>query len=371
MTFSIGHSFGRQYRNRTRSKRPIRKEHLLQRRQTSKPRQTNQKVNLQLTFKLQTQSCLLNCKHSWYHATICKHNSSYLKKLRILKDLISAQAAWAKETEEQCSFRELLEFEVEDSFLLDTRAMSKHLAREASMRFQFRRIFNQWIKKHYANHFFNDTDPITLSSPITRIQLFLPNQRGSYQFEASSLLESINTSLCHHEYLFPDPKLPKNPLTNLAFTIPQLLALTNALRSAGKSSWQLEGFLHHKCNLSKFKLYFLQAIRHVALQHYLQSCSDEAIEHCMDFIEFMYDHLDLWSPSTLAIINWGIHRMPSDPYIKSWKNAYKRYYEIHITYPALPIYDSMFTPVIQNIETLMSRSADIQRIGLERILQSS
>ena len=315
---------------------------------------------------------LFPCKYSYLEPDLANGPPTFSHRKTILKKYTTLRDRFLIESYEERQFRELVQI---DSLLPfyseEVRYLTKYIRDEQRTRFQMRRILINWLFKKYNSRYFNKEDPITLSEPESPVFLFNSKQRGSYRFELSSISQHITTSFIHHEYMFPIPQLPKNPLTNLEFTYGELIQLLKNIRKAGLSSWAIEGFIRCKYNLKQFKYKFYSVIKHEALSEYLVSVSDDAIDHFMEFVEFAYDAYDMYIPSINALLRWSARNIPNDPYIRKWKECYRQYYEINITYPALTFDDDRYASVYTTIGRLIIQKMDLSRLTLLRLMDNN
>jgi hypothetical protein len=318
--------------------------------------------NTNIVFK---DSLLLPCKYSCIGAHLSAVPPTYVSRKNVLKMFTDLRNKLLLETFEQREFRQLVRLDHLVPFYSDeVRYLTNYIKEEQRFRFQIRRLVNAYIYKKYSHRFFNKEDPVTFFEPETPIFLFNSKQRGSYVFDANSLSRLVTTSLIKHSYMFPSPQIPKNPLTNVEFTIAELIDIVSKLKSHKQSSWAIEGFISCKYILKKFKLKFLSVIKHEALSEYLKSTSDDAIDHLIDFIEFALDQYDIENPALLRVLRWIAKEVPDEPYIRKWKECYRQYYEINITYPSLTFDDDMYTNVYSTIGRLMFLREDITRVTL-------
>lgn len=361
--FSLGQSFS-YYSAKVANTRPIKKR---------KPR-TNSTIRRHLSFTttdfdIQTKpkTLLLPCRSPSLEIELANTPMSFKARSELLMKYISMERRWSVETPLQTSFRHLLPFTPIRWFSQRKKELQAYIRKERELKWKFKRLVSIWLYKKYATKLFNTEDPVTLMEPEKPILLFIPNQRGTYIFELSSITKAINTSLVSHEYLFPRSSMPRNPLTNIPFTEAQLVELIRCIRCYGKSSWAIEGFREHNFIIPKFKLKFHNTIQHNALKEYLKSNSDEAYEHFTDFIEWAYDLLDLEVPIAVALLKWTARNYPKDKIIQRWKTLYRDYYSINITYPALSMMDAKYDRVKMEMELLINNRLEIQRLANLRL----
>jgi hypothetical protein len=68
-------------------------------------------------------------------------------------------------------------------------------------------------------------------------------------------------ALKFREYTIPKPMKPKNPLTNLCFSLTDQIAIIEKLRDNSQTSWILEGYRKFGYKLRKFSENFNTILR--------------------------------------------------------------------------------------------------------------
>jgi hypothetical protein len=364
--FAIGQNY-KYYSARKANTRPLR-----QKRKKSLPpliRRLEFTTYDDIEFSEKPLTLLLPCKYPILEIDLARTPMSFKSRCELLTKYVILEKKWNTETVEQALFRHSLPFKLRRWCSELKKEIYTYILQEKKIKYAFKQLLNKWLYKKYAKTLFNTEDPFTLMEPEKPILLFMPNQRGSYVFELSSIKKSIHTSLTEHEYLFPRPSMPRNPLTNIPFTIAQLTELIRCIRCYGKSSWAIEGFSAMHYNLPRYKLEFHNTIQHNGFKEYLSSDSDDAKEHFADFIEWVYDWLDLLLDLhvVVSIVKWTAQRYPNDNFIKKWKTLYKNYYQINITYPALSMTDGKYDKVRRDMVVLVNSQNEIARITALRL----
>jgi hypothetical protein len=171
----------------------------------------------------------------------------------------------------------------------------------------------------------NDFDPVTFDAPKNVIKVADWTQKRFYQFEAATLLGDIRTRLQHYSYLFPEPLYPRNLITNLPFSLFQIMTIYEQLLRSGHMHWTLESFRNSEYNLKKFALMNHKQLYLKAVHNSLYSDNDK--EFLLDFIELQHSYhrfnfdmtLYIWAVSSKA----GQHSKK----IENWKRYCYQYYE--------------------------------------------
>jgi hypothetical protein len=259
-----------------------------------------------------------------------------------------------------------------ETYIPECKVKCDILFKEQQIRSTFRNFTRIWLYKRYRNRLLNTEDPATMEVPRTPIHVYSTSQKGSYVFEASTLIKSIEKDLCFAQYLFPEPTHPKNPLTNLVWKPEQRLHIIQQLRSQNIGSWILEGYV--KCNykLRMFRDIFMVPLKVRALMDLtINASSEDTIEFVCEFIEDMNEYYDN-EDTNLGIIKWAVRNMPSHPYIREWRKLWAKIYQYNIMYNE-DYLDSR--PVLQNKlykpgEKLLFDFKSISELAAERMLRA-
>lgn len=234
----------------------------------------------------------------------------------------------------------------------------------------FRRFIQLWLYKKYRGRLLNTEDPVTLSEPEKAIVLFDVRSRGTYHYEAKPLLKYMESELSYTNWLFPEPKHPKNSLNNLQFTEGQRIKIHQVLKSYGYASWILEAYMNCQWNLVNFRDVYFTALKLEGLKSLIRNPTSEELQTLLyEFIEDQYNYHDITFGSYLPILNWAIKNHPEDPYIKEWLNVYNKFTIFEITY------GKQFTntnprlsdPLYDETERLLTNTAAISRLGKKRL----
>jgi hypothetical protein len=197
---------------------------------------------------------------------------------------------------------------------------------EQWLRTRFRRLVQRWIFKRYCRKYLNTNDPATLSPPVKPVFLFDPSARGTYCFEASTLVKCIDADLGYSEWMFPTPHHPKNPLTNLDFTVAQRIKLMDALENWHMVTWKFQSYSSCKYKLLAFRDIFMTPLKLHALQDAIGSPDSEVcIDFLTEFMEDQYFYHQLHAPSTITILKWAIRHIPNHWMCANLRSAFERY----------------------------------------------
>jgi hypothetical protein len=242
--------------------------------------------------------------------------------------------------------------------------------KDQHVRSVLRRFAQLWLYKRYKNRFINTEDPATLSEPRVPIFVFDPKIRGTYVFEAFSLRKSIVINLTFTDWMFPDPSAPKNPLTNLPFTLPQMLRILEQLRAANATNWWIEAYYQSKFDLQSLARVFSIQLKLNSITELVRNrSSEEYTDYLQEFIEEQFDAHDIEFTSYLTILRWAAAQMPNDPYMKEWANAMYEFKKVRILYsiPDTVIDHILIDPLYPMTLRLFRKTGDIARLGRLRL----
>lgn len=190
------------------------------------------------------------------------------------------------------------------------------------LRWAFKKLFLAWKLKKLQ--LVNDTDVITLEAPKNPVYIMDFHANKKYQVNAKSfLLDTINRFLLHYDF-FPEPRAPRNLLTNEDLTWGQLWSISQQLKKVGSSHWCWEGYTFHKFQLSEFVSYFEIPLKLEMVNRCFLGSTTDSEWYVSDFI----------SQNTTDIqakwLKWGVYHMKDDPYIQEWKELCFKYWKLAI-----------------------------------------
>lgn len=238
------------------------------------------------------------------------------------------------------------------------------------VRTAMRRLVQLWLYKRYRTRFINTEDPATLTAPRLPIHVYDPKIKGTYVFDAFSLRKSIQMNLTFTDWMFPDPAAPKNPLTNLPFTMPQMLRILEQLRVANATNWWLEAYYQTKFNLDVMRKVFVTPLKLNSLTELVRNkSSEEYTEYLQEFIEEQFDVHDIDFNSHLIILKWAAARIPNDPYMIEWASAMYEFKKVRILYsiPETILDHILIDPLYPLTLRLFNKTDEIARLGRLRL----
>jgi hypothetical protein len=177
-------------------------------------------------------------------------------------------------------------------------------------------------------------------------------------------------NLSFTDWMFPEPASPKNPLTNLPFTMPQTLRIFQQLRAANATSWWIEAYYQSKFDLNVIKKVFCIPLKLNSLTELVRNrSSEEYIEYLQEFIEDQFDAHDIEFMAHLTILKWAACKLPNDPYMIEWAKAMYEFKKVRILY-SIPesITDHLLIDPLYSITLrLFNKTGEIARLGRLRL----
>ena len=98
-----------------------------------------------------------------------------------------------------------------------------------------------------------------------------------YIFEIEELLKLIDTSLCGFYNIYPEPKIPKNPYTNLEFNNLQLNKIYHSCLEKGKMSIWLSLYFNSEFDINKFENDNYRLLQNNAIKLFFHDISNESL----------------------------------------------------------------------------------------------
>lgn len=197
------------------------------------------------------------------------------------------------------------------------------------MRWAFKRLVNAAIIRSIDKRRpLPETDPISLEPMTNPIVIYSIPTRWRYAYDATTLIGYIRTQLSACAYGYPEPQIPRNPITNMEFTPAQLYSAYLQLAQRGKLCWQLGAYLAEGANLQRYERQFVVPIyRHDCAREVMDV---ENIEGAVSIVEFVYNTV-----SEMAGVNKGhiyvtleqaFHspRLRTHSYLSAWRKLYVR-----------------------------------------------
>lgn len=187
------------------------------------------------------------------------------------------------------------------------------------IRLAFRKLLFAWRTRKWQRHILNTEDPFTLCEPDIPLRVVDPASKGTYVFEAPALLTHIHKSLLHHDGFYDEPIFPKNPLTNIRFSLGQLHTIYLALQ---KSHWVVELFRLTHFSIARLQIEHAFSLKKHAIQStFADVKSHPFISFVLDFIEQEYiTHAKVFPSKIFA---WAIINRMNAPIMQLWASLAK------------------------------------------------
>jgi hypothetical protein len=185
-------------------------------------------------------------------------------------------------------------------------------------------IFNWRINKSIKNKK-NTEDPVTLEPPLKPVTIFDFKQRISFVFEASSLRRVIEDRLLYSDYMFPEPQVPLNMLTNEPYTFGQLISIANQCKKYGEYSWMLESLVSLNGEVAMFSIFNKQKLKIEAINAFFKKSIYVIRETVIDYFNLEADLSDLPTAQILRFTN-AYDTRSEMPIVQAWIGVTRDYY---------------------------------------------
>jgi len=193
---------------------------------------------------------------------------------------------------------------------------------------RIRKLCNIMKIKRALRNVMNKSDPVTLEDPVKPIHIINFKAKCSYVYELDTIRKTINNRLLLSDYMFPNPQLPVNILSNEPFTYYQLLSIYSQFKKYGVCSWVFDRFKACNFNLEKFSLYYRQQLKIRAIEQFFTVENDLYQESVLDYFLLSDDTILTNADDTdyYTVFKRALYSKNHSPYIKRWIATTKRYY---------------------------------------------
>jgi hypothetical protein len=201
--------------------------------------------------------------------------------------------------------------------------------REMKLRTIFRGVLARWRIYHLNKKTHEEIDPITLSPPIKRVELYDWKCKKKYIFDANSLATLIESKLLYHEYGFAMPLYPCNPWTNIEFTYYEMISIYYQLQKHGELRWGLITLKQHDFNKNNWQLYHKSALTMKAIRNNITALDNrDAQDMLEDFIFSKMEEIRIVvTPYMVNAYRTAMRLWPYHWYIELWKNLAFQHFE--------------------------------------------
>ena len=196
-----------------------------------------------------------------------------------------------------------------------------------SIRWLFKRLVTKFLARSLRK--VNETDPVTMEPIRQPVLLLWYPQRTFYQFEAEAFARQIHKMLVSNDGHLPTPHLPRNPFTNEAIPLGQLIGLVNQCKAFGHTTWALEAFAKSHFNRDLFSLIHRKPLRLQAVRSTLAKVEGwDAIDTLYDFIKSQHRDNDMAFQGSLY--RWALSHAAKHERIQAWRRLCLKFYEADI-----------------------------------------
>jgi hypothetical protein len=202
-------------------------------------------------------------------------------------------------------------------------------------RFAFKRLLHHMRFKSLQRA--NEHDLVTGEVPKHPVQIVSWAEKRVYTFEAYTLMKDITERILHHDGLFEDPQVPRNPFTNLPLTQAQTISVWNSVSRASipvSSTFTL--FRNSRFNMERFIQENLLFLKLNSLRKtFKEARSYDYKERMLDFIQYCYtvETIDC----SIQAFRYAMINYPNHHLIKKWSGLCLRFYETDILYQGNPV----------------------------------
>ena len=246
--------------------------------------------------------------------------------------------------------------EIKDAIFEMKKVCKGLMAENQILRWKFKRFLTSWRIKRFKQ--INDTDFYTLSEISKPVKIYNFPTRCVYSFEATSILQDIHKKLLNHDGQIPHPLFPRNPYTNEAFTLPQLISIQKQCKKYEHAVWTLESFYKSKMSICSFSQIHRKALRLHALKSILFNVKEfEGIYLLLNFIESQHDEHE--AAFNKPLYRWFLNTIPEEPKIQTWRSLCKEYYEEEILAEDDDERDLCFSRIARKTGTLCAPPHDL------------
>jgi len=195
-------------------------------------------------------------------------------------------------------------------------------AHNQKLRQLFKKLVNAWKKRRFT--IMNDVDLVTQEIPIHPVLIYDWSSKKIHQFEAATILRDSVIRLLHHDNLFLNPHMPRNPYINTNLAYGTCLSIHEQLRNSGKTHWVWESFAASRFNLSTLLLNFEIPLQIECLNRLLKNNVEyDTREIVADFIAGEYEYHSK-TPPTDEMLFTILRESWNNSLVQGWISLCKR-----------------------------------------------
>lgn len=207
----------------------------------------------------------------------------------------------------------------------------------------------------------NETDPITLERIVQPVVLLSFPQQTRYRFEAHTFAKQLHKRLLTNDGHLPTPLLPRNPFTNEALTLPQLMGLFAQCKAYGQTTWAMEAFARCQFSIDSFLLLHGKSLRLHAVRATLARIEGwDAIDTLYDFLKTQHAYHKRVFCSSLY--KWCLSHCAEHPTLQAWRGLCLQYYETDILIDDDLTRESALLKISLLTKPLCSAATELQEI---------
>jgi hypothetical protein len=189
------------------------------------------------------------------------------------------------------------------------------------------------------------------------------------------LKKHFETALKSNQYLVPISTKPKNPFTNITFSLCDQIAIINCLKNNGQTSWAIEAYKSSGYKILKFLNKYKVALRCEFIDEYINNPhAQESKDHMIDFIGYVFDIYDselIVTNEKFKLLKWCINKAPNDPFIKNWRSIYRSYYHTLYQNPTVDENDIIYKDIFSKMFANLKKEDEYKRLAEERLFQAA
>ena len=142
------------------------------------------------------------------------------------------------------------------------------------MLFRFSTYMKKLVKMWRINKIMknqkNTVDIVTMDPPKKPVYVVDHKQKCCYVYEAKTIIRTIENRLYVSDYMFPNPQIPINPLSNQKLKMGQLISIYNQCKAHGEFSWVFDRLRNCNFSVAIFSVRFKQALKIEAINQFFK-----------------------------------------------------------------------------------------------------
>jgi hypothetical protein len=185
-------------------------------------------------------------------------------------------------------------------------------------------IFNWQIKKCLKNCK-NTEDPVTMEIPKFPVTIIDFKKRMSFVYDAKTLKYTIENRLLYSDYMFPEPLIPLNILTNVEFTHGQLISIVEQCKRYGQTSWMMDSLKSLNGDLQLFTFHNKQRLKIEAIKAFFKKGSLSMRDVVLEYFDTEADYAEMPDLQVNRFTN-AYDTTPQMSIVQHWIGLTRDYY---------------------------------------------